>query len=459
MRAISRRTAISTLVAASTPWAPGCGGGAESEGQTESRADADAPRVPPPVRAPATWPKWRAEMTPNTWRSVPMRESMLSLDPNANPAINPNYPNASTWYGNGFHQWTNCWSGGCYDRDRDVFWAILTGGHGGYLGNAPWKLELDLELPKWTMLRNPSGGYPNPFSILTTDQADSPALYHTGRYYDGRIRATHTYNKQVYVPGSGPWFGYVGHGSGYSGAPSTSVGAALVNCRPYRLDEVTGEGQFYAVNTFVPGDLSVYSQLRLDMDVNGACYDSLRHRIWCMPKGWLNIYYYDVALNSWGRSPVQKQGGSEISTCYVPGQDLIVMIAGVDWSGNMPSGQLQLYDPSVQQFFTPTISGQTAWTSALAGAHQINWAAELGAFYFWDEPAQRERIRRLTPPAGDWRTGTWTFDYLIPTGGNKVVPSARAQWGTFGRFQYSPKLRGFMLFNRASDDVYFYAIA
>jgi MYXO-CTERM domain-containing protein len=59
----------------------------------------------------------------------------------------------------------------------------------------------------------------------------------------------------------------------------------------------------------------------------------------------------------------------------------------------------------------------------------------------------------LAPPAGDWRTGTWTWTLFPPAADNDVVP-ARNPNGTYSRFRYVPSVNAFVLVSSTSGPVW-----
>lgn len=75
----------------------------------------------------------------------------------------------------------------------------------------------------------------------------------------------------------------------------------------------------------------------------------------------------------------------------------------------------------------------------------------------WSNSTNTTQITTLTPGANP-RTDAWTVSTLPVSGANAVTPSARVSQGTYGRFAYSPRLGGFLVFNSTSGSHYFYKI-
>lgn len=375
-------------------------------------------------------PAWRTDMTARTWRVIPAASQLAALDPKANAAINPVHPSTPEWAGSGFGQLRmfNAWCGGCYDQANDVFWAPLQGGHTDYGGNEPYKIALNAAAPEWVMVRNPSGAVGN--TLTTKDSQEA-----SGVYSDGQPRAVHSYNKPVYVPGDGPWLGVAG-AAWFSGSDGLLA--------PLRVDPVTGNGTYGATITTTPPSVAATSG-------GGACYDSSRHCIWFRVAGTGYIFKYDLAGDSWSREGSSLAGGSYAGLCYVAAQDLI---AYLDGNG---TGTFRIYDPTAGTYSAPAVSGSTTG-AGITGQAQPWWIASLGVIAWWDNSTATTSISTLTPPVGDWKSGTWTLGSLSVNGANAVTPTARNSNGTYGRFAYSPNLGGFFLLNSAEQDAYFFAL-
>jgi hypothetical protein len=62
----------------------------------------------------------------------------------------------------------------------------------------------------------------------------------------------------------------------------------------------------------------------------------------------------------------------------------------------------------------------------------------------------------LTPPSGDWKTGTWTWTQVAAAAGSES-PTANSN-GTFGRFRFVPALGAFIVVNSVGGPVYMYKL-
>ena len=77
------------------------------------------------------------------WYEIPDTK-LRPLDPGMGSAVNPNYPDKTTWYGTAgrFEGIFDAWNSGAYDTKRDKLY-IWGGGHGDYFGNEIYALDLN----------------------------------------------------------------------------------------------------------------------------------------------------------------------------------------------------------------------------------------------------------------------------------------------------------------------------
>lgn len=373
----------------------------------------------------ASRPAWRRAMGANTWAVVPTANSLSSLDPKTDPAVNPVYPSSPNWYAAGHEAIVSAWCGACYDSAGDVLWLPLGGGHSDYAGNEPYKLALKMESPTWTRVRNPSGAIGNLLTINDGQEA-------TGIYSDGQPRAIHSYNKPVYVPNVGPYIAVQGN---------TSLTAAGGTRRPVAVDAATGLGTLKADNAYAGSSSG-----------GGACFDPTRGAlgsIWWRGAATNAFCRYDVSADTW----VQVGGTYTISgytsLCYLPDADCIL------W-GNDGGTAWAVIDCSTGARHTPTFSGSVSG-SLRPGSCQTRWVAELGSVCAWDNSTNTTLITRLTPGANP-RTDAWTIDSITVSGSNAVTPTTRAANGTYGRFAYSQNLGGFLVLNATNQSPYFFSL-
>lgn len=371
-------------------------------------------------------PAWRTAMTAFTWAEIPTSNTLSALNPENNAAINPDYPSSPEWKAvSGQQAIITAWCGACYDRDDDKMWWPLQGGHNDYAGNEPYCIALNDDAPTFELVRWPSGAIGN---LLTTNDGNES----TGLYSDGQPRAVHSYNKAVFVPGVGPFIAVQGNCS-WTAAAGTSKTVAV--------DPDTGLGTLLASNS----DVGTGSG-------GGACFDPTRGTqgsIWWRGAGTDKFCRYDVAANTWAAVGSTFAASGYTNLAHHPDDDYILYGCG-------SSSFWKVFDCASGTLYSPTFTG-TVSGSMRFGYTQMQWVPALGAFCGWDNSSDKTRITTLTPGANPLTDG-WTISYITVDGANAVTPSDRQTNGTYGRFQFSPNLNGFVLINSTSGPLYFFAL-
>ena len=377
-------------------------------------------------------PAWRRGMSANTWRTIPAANRLSDLNPANDPAINPNYPGSPEW-GEGVVGSISAWCGAAYDRATDTLWLPLQGGHQDGAGNQPYKIRVSVDTPSFVMLRKPSGAIGN---LLTTNDGQEAS----GVYADGRPRAVHSYNKPIYAPGTGPMLAIQGS--------SCAWGANGGTGKPIVINEVSGEATFKAENPF--------AALAAGGDTGGGCYDPLRNCVWWLPpRNGSAMTKYDIASNTWSEVGAGV-ASSSAALCYLPDDDCILVV------GTLGANGFAVFDCATGTWHYPSITGVFVGGINLSvytyGAVSPTWVPGLSAAAMWDNSSNTASINIMTKPANP-RSGVWVVSQLPVSGLNVVAPSARTPNGTYGRFQYSPNLDGFLLLNAVDQDLYFYALS
>jgi len=376
------------------------------------------------IAAAGGWPVWRRGMAPRTWAEVPTADTLSDINPRNNPAVNPNYPGSPEWNAvSGQSQIISAWCGGCYDELSDTLWLPLGGGHSDYAGNEPYRITLNADTPAFEMVRPPSGAIGN--LLMTNDGQES-----SGVYADGRPRAIHSYNKPVFVPGTGPFIAVQGNCS-WSGQAGTT--------RAIRINGLTGEATMLAANPFAGASSG-----------GGSCYDPTRHAIWWRHAGTGGFSRYSVADDSWSSVGASKAVSGYSALCYLPDHDCIL------WANNGLTNGFAVLDCAAATLHEPDLIGSPVGAT-IRGHTQPRWVSSLGGAAFWDNASDTTIINVLTPGANP-RTDAWTASQLSVSEGNAVTPTSRTTNGTYGRFVYSPKLNGFFVLNATNQRPYFFAL-
>ena len=300
----------------------------------------------------------------------------------------------------------DAWSGGALDTQRE--WLLVWGGgHSDYAGNEVY--AFDLKTLAWNRLTNPS----------VADRA------RTATYPDGQPRARHTYNYIEYVPawdrfvsfgGAGPWpfgggeftraiseFDYDGRtwitGARAPVPPGGSMIAALA-----RLDAATGA--IY----FVPGAKG--AMLRLDPQT----------------QQW---------QGGWGRCQVTAHASAAIA----PDRRSLVVVGKGTADGIRQAWKWDLDHPSAPVDLRKLTSGDPAVERAMAPGFAYH--APSRKFVGWIGGTD---LLTLDPDTWQWQRFA-----AAPGSADPGAPSPR---GTYGRFQYVPRLDAFVLVNDVDQNVF-----
>jgi hypothetical protein len=376
-----------------------------------------------------------------TWAALPTSNTLEDVNPDNDPNVNPNYPNAAPWRMNGgsHRAIIEAWCGAVFAPDLGRLMLVNAGGHGDGIPAASYDLQLNRDVPRYTRMCTPSGA-------LGRQPLDYAAEFARGTLQldmTGRHRAQHTQSFQVYWPNVGI--------ATLSGIALASSGGSPTNPRPYVSNLNAGE---------LIGGLG--APLTVNQAGNGsfaaACYDPKRNVAWHKGAGYESEFVKWGGPNndSWtapaGAPSYVMWGGHSLAYC--PPLDLILVGNG-DNSGTgvgplnqTIDGGFGVFDPATGVLYAkgvtstfPTFTGApprfAPWSTGLCpGLCLPQWSSRLGAFLAWDNDAgQTTKVMRIAPPAsGDPRTGTWTVDYLPVSAANAVTPSAAHFNGTYGRF-------------------------
>ena len=389
----------------------------------------------PAAPAPSGRPSWRTAMAANTWRTIPTANKLSQIDPANNPAYNANYPGSAEWQGsNGQSAIISAWCGACLDTATDTWHIPVGGGHNDYGGNEPYSIGLNAANPPWAMLRPPTGALPGNINTHATPSGDCV-------HSDGRIKAVHTANRLVYIPGVGP-FATINGGS-------VSYAASGIEGRSIRFDPVTGEATRLATNPS--------AGIASGAEWGGSAYDASRHCVWWLPS-WNGapMTKYNITADTWANVGSGNYQNSSNSMCYIPEDDVLLIICGANTQG------IKVFDCATGTMHFPTLTGAFVGGLNLLGASNYGcispaWVSGLSAAAVWDNYSSTTVINLLNKPANP-RTGVWTISQLPVSGANTVTPTSRTLQGTYSRFTYSPNQNGFFLLNATNQDVYFYAL-
>lgn len=371
-------------------------------------------------------------MAKNTWAVVPAANTLSSIDPGGSAAITP--PGADH-VGRGMTLGLLSWTGGVWDDSTGTFWIPLGGGHTDYGGNEPYRIQLGADQPAWSMVRNPTGAVGN--TGITRDGREA-----TGLYFDGRLRAVHSYNNQTFVPGLGPVI------SRLAGCYYTAT-VSPANARAYRIDDA---GEAHLLCDYAAAN----EGSALISSSDGACaFDptrGARGTLWSLGHGTSRLIQIDIAA---GTATARGDKANYLASCdamhYIPGMDVL---AGIN-RGALKIWQLYRDNYSA---VAPALTGNFSAGLEIANLAGFGscWVPELRMLCLYENSSNRTQISTLTPTRG--ATDPWVRGMLEVSPANTVTPPAvSSNGGLFGRFGYSSSLRGFYLVPGTTQMPYFFA--
>ena len=357
----------------------------------------------------------------------------MDIDPGKNPSITG--PSADYIGGGSMTSGLLSWTGGVWDDETGTFWIPLGGGHTDYGGNEPYRIKLSAESPNWVMVRKPTGAIGN--EGVTRD-----GLERSGVYFDGRLRAVHSYNNQTFVPGLGPVISRL-QGCYPNGYPASKRAA-------YRLTDA-GEAQLICDYT-----VQNSSNPLLSTDDGTCAYDPTRGprgTLWSLGNDASKLIQIDLSA---GTAQARGESDNHLASCdamhYIPGMDVLAAInRGILKIWHIDQNYYIPIAPPLSGSFSPGLE-----ITNLVGFGSC-WAPELRQLCLYENPVNSlGQISTLTPTGG--ATNPWVRGVLDVSPSNTVLPPAfGSNGGLFGRFGYSSKLRGFFLIPSTRHLPYFFA--
>jgi len=363
---------VARQVSAGDPCPPG---GLEALGGTSGGALA-CPRPSGPA------PAWVADLQTNQWTGLSNVNTMDAVYA----------PNTGQYAVNGPRQVMGAWSGailatGLGNYGSMVHWG---GGHADYYGNELYRF--DLETLTWIRMNDPS---PHCGSIASTNLPN-------GLFPDGTPGVPHTYDMICYRSAANE---YVAAGREYNNS-----GFGLYNMvSRFNLDTRT-----WATHNTEPSGIATRH-----MD---CIYDAGRDVMWAVNtySGGSDWHKWDFATNAWttySMSGTDSLGAAQ----YVPTRDCIVY---VNLAGTMYG--LDTANPGDRVLLTKTGSFPSISSN---NADPMFWSSELGSLIFCKSGTGN--LYRVTPPSGDWKTGTWTVSPISASGSSGLHDSN----GVYKKFQ------------------------
>lgn len=356
---------------------------------------------------------WLTSLTLNTWAQVGSNTAN-NVDPNDDPAINPNHPSAAPWR-NGYDLTDVAaqWNGGALDDVNGVFWTG-GGGHSGYYGNELYSISLESDSPAWIRRGYPSGSIQKPCASFTSDGANQSVLP------DGRPHAVHNYNL----------FTAIGNGD-VALAPGGYKYDGNATWYGFKFDHTTND---WVTGTLLDSNTGTYSC---------ACYDPIRDKLWVFDHQYLTSVNLSTGVCTTHFNTATDAIGEYSKMVYDSTRDIFVVFLNTQASSAYGSAYVLYFDPDNPTDFIKAPQDNTA----LRGRTGIAYDPDGDRYLCWNGGAN---ITVITPPATGWDTNTWVSSTLTLSG----TPSSVEANGTYGRFQYSAKYGCAFLLNTLGEKLW-----
>lgn len=375
-------------------------------------------------------PSWVLAAAINTWGTVP-GNTLASINPENDPTVNPNYPAASPWRGStGQSSMVSAWSGGCFDPVTCTFHEPLQEGHNDGACNAPYRVGLKAEVANFEYYRRPSGAIGNVFDLTAAEG--------TGYYLDGRLRACHSYNNNVFVPGLGP---VVTRTIGHYPSGSTGMNKAFV------INQVTGEASLLSDHTAASGGGGGYG---------GGAYDAARGVIWMLGTGTAPLVKINTATGVASAVKSADNYAFDARLVMLDEYDLLLVVqtGGAGYQAPIFAFDLLTTPPAIVPI---NYTGSFSSGLPIAGYTGADWNATAKELLLWGNATNRVEVSVLHIPT-DPRTGNCTAGVKTVAAENTVTPTAAAVNGTYGRFFHSTLLGCCFVLNAVDQPIYFFRL-
>ena len=363
-------------------------------------------------------PAWLSAMPVHTW-ATPGSNTLSSVDPALDPAVNPNYPSPAPWVGmNGHASVVSAWSGGAWDESAKCL-RITGGGHGDYAGNEVY--QWDALTATFSRLSNPSGAVGNTGTLNDGNDATNPA------YFDGRPRSAHTYGNLPMRDGVLWNFQGSTYASGFG------------ICGAWK---------------FVGNDWVRNGTTTLGASYGSTLYDASRGKFLRITSGNGRPVWYDPVADSttqmahWTNNDAQEMYGV-IDTR----RDLVVQF----------SRYVTLF--KLDDSADAVVATQSGTIPDWVALSTVDNPSRAGVAYDYANDRYlvwygTSSIYVLTPPslASNPLTATWVWSTITPSAENTVTPSNDEDNGSYGRFWHSPSLNCVGVVNSVTEKMYVFRL-
>jgi len=349
-------------------------------------------------------------MEPGSWYEVP-NSKLSNVDPC--PARNCSYT-ANEGQSAVIDDWTGAAVATNYGtKGGYIVWG---GGHSGYFGSEVY--IFDVGTLQWKRVSEPvNNGICN---------------YAEAELQDGSPCSSHTYDGVEYHPASNSFviLGAAGSHEGITSSPRVHL-FSFATSTWRRGASYTGGGTPFG---------------------GATAYDASRDVFWIQPGFSLPFGKYDPNANNGG-------GGWTLYKAYNMDtgsvgaidatRDIFVVIDG------LAQHQIVVFDlKNPNSPVKVAVAGDTSPQQQVGSA--FDWDPVQKVFVAWMGGTS---VYILTPPSGDWRTGTWMWTKAPPSSTNAVTPTAPNMNHSYSHWRYIPAVNAWMVANRNTDNVFFYKLS
>ena len=363
-------------------------------------------------------PAWLSAMPINTW-ATPGSNTISSVDPSLDAAVNPNYPGIAPWKGvTGTVSVVTAWSGAAWDETNKRL-LITGGGHADYAGNEVY--AWGAATATFSRLNNPTGAIGNTGTLSDGLDATNPA------YFDGRPRSAHTYGN---LP--------MRNGEMWNFQGSTYVSGFGI-CGAWK---------------FVGNDWVRNGTTTFGAGYGSTLYDPSRGKFIRIGASNSQPTWYDPVADSttqmarWTNNDAQEMYGV-IDTrrdLVVQFSKYVTLLKLDDSSDAVVATQVG----TVPNWAAMNVPGNSSWAGLVydyANDRYLVWAGGSSIYV-------------LTPPAIGQNplTANWVWSTLAPAVGNTITPSNTGVAGTYGRFWHSPSLNCVGVVNSVTEQMHVFRL-
>lgn len=384
------------------------------------------------------WPAWRRAMRPLEWVEIngagtnTMNDIVRDLD----PAYNPNHPSNSPWRGTtGPTAIFSAWNGAAYRYDLSHMAWFAAGGHFDYGGNGGMRIDFRADAPVFSLFGFQTGEVGR--EALGLDLVDEHL------FTDGRPRAVHAQDYQLWVPGHG-----------YFLAGGNSPWSASYTGASRRIWHMAEDGTF---------TLRATHASQVGHDHIAAVHDPDDDVIW---------HWSDAANPGLSRfdpgddsfvTVAPATGYAHTSTArFDPDRGLLVLFARTGTGPKIVVWQKTASKTVGAQFIPANFSGTPPNDVALMGP-AVDYVPGAQRWIAWNNGGAlaADAFHVLTPPAvgGDYVGGAWAWETLTPAPYSAVTPTAKQANGTLGRFRYDPYLEACLLVNAIDQRAFAFSLS